>query len=61
VIKEAAAHCIAVLFLLCSCLGLLLVTWVNHFLTFGVLELHVFILSVICDVQLKDTKIKTDG
>jgi hypothetical protein len=28
--KESTAHCKAVLFLLCSCFGLLLVMWVNQ-------------------------------
>jgi hypothetical protein len=30
VMKESAAHCEATFFLLCGCLGLLLVMWVNH-------------------------------
>jgi hypothetical protein len=40
VIKEYAAHCNAVLFLLHRCLILLLVMWVNHLFYLGVLELH---------------------
>jgi hypothetical protein len=43
-IKESSAHCKAVLFLLCSCLRLLLVMWVNQLFYLGVLELHVFAL-----------------
>jgi hypothetical protein len=30
VIKESAVHCKVALFLLCGCLGLHLVMWVNH-------------------------------
>jgi hypothetical protein len=44
VIKESAAHCNAVLFLLCSCLRLFLVMSVNHLFYLGVLELYVFAL-----------------
>jgi hypothetical protein len=44
VIKESVVHCNAVLFLVCSCLGLLLVMWVNQLFYLGVLELHVFAL-----------------
>jgi hypothetical protein len=50
VIKESGAHGNAVLFLLCSLLRLLLVMWGNHLFYLGVLELHVFALSVIRDV-----------
>jgi hypothetical protein len=46
VIKESAA----LLFLLCNCLGLLLVMWVNQLFYLDFLELRVFALSVICDV-----------
>jgi hypothetical protein len=35
VMKEPAAQCKAVLFLFCSCLGLLLVMWVNRLFLFG--------------------------
>ncbi|PNF19405.1 hypothetical protein B7P43_G03640 [Cryptotermes secundus] len=42
-IAESAAHCNAVLFLLCGGLGLHLVMWVSHlFFDLGVLELLVF-------------------
>jgi hypothetical protein len=41
-IKESAAHCNAVLFLLCSSLWLLLAMWVNHLFYLGVHELYVF-------------------
>jgi hypothetical protein len=52
VMKECAAHCNAVLLFLCSCLGLILVLWVNHlFIYIGVPELHMFALSVICSVN----------
>jgi hypothetical protein len=43
-IKEFAAHCNAVLFLLCGCLGLLPVMWVNHLFYLGVLELHIYLM-----------------
>jgi hypothetical protein len=46
VITESAAHCKAVFFRLCSCLGLRLVMWVNQLLYLDVLELRVFALSV---------------
>jgi hypothetical protein len=41
--KESASQSKAVLFLLCGCLGLLLVMLVNHPFYFGV-EPHVFVL-----------------
>jgi hypothetical protein len=44
VIKESAAHCNAVSFLLYGCLGLCALTILN----FGVLGLHVFDLCVFC-------------
>jgi hypothetical protein len=44
VMKESAAHSNAVLFLLCSCLGLHLVMWVNRLFYLGVLELYMFAL-----------------
>jgi hypothetical protein len=47
VVKESAALCDAVLFLLRGCLVLLLV---NHLFYLGVPELHVFSLSVVCNV-----------
>jgi hypothetical protein len=44
VIMKSTAHCNAVLFLLCSCLTLHLVIWVNNLFNFGVLELHVCLI-----------------
>jgi hypothetical protein len=40
VIKECAAHCNAVLFVLYSCFRLHLVMWISHLFYLGVLELH---------------------
>jgi hypothetical protein len=37
VLKEPAAHCNAVLIILCSCLGIILVMWVNQLFYLGVL------------------------
>jgi hypothetical protein len=44
VVKESVAHCKTVLFLLCSCLSLLMVTWVNHRFRFWCPWRHLFFL-----------------
>jgi hypothetical protein len=50
VVKESAAHCEAVLFLLCGCLGLLMVVGITHLFNFCVHELHMFAFTFFCFV-----------
>jgi hypothetical protein len=48
--ERICASAVKLFLLLCACLGLLLVMWVNQLFYLGVLEQHVFALSVIYDV-----------
>jgi hypothetical protein len=58
-IKEPAAHCRAVLCLLCGCLGLLLVMWVNHLFQFWCHWTARVCLTWFTDVTINEDEILT--
>jgi hypothetical protein len=55
-VKDSAAHCNAVLLFLCSCLGLLLVMWVNQLFYLGVLE-HVQRTTIMADRHTTNSRL----